>query len=32
VLHPETSVDDAIKGMKDYVAGQIGEDKVEVAK
>jgi multiple sugar transport system substrate-binding protein len=30
VLHPDTSLDQAVKSMKDYVAGQLGDDKVEV--
>jgi multiple sugar transport system substrate-binding protein len=29
VLHPDTSLDQAVKSMKDYVAGQLGDDKVE---
>lgn len=32
VLHPETSVDDAVAQMKSYVAGQIGDDKVETVQ
>ena len=32
VLHPDTTVDQAVEGMKAYVAGQLGDDKVEVRK
>ena len=32
VLHPETPIDQAVEGMKAYVAGQLGDDKVEVRK
>jgi multiple sugar transport system substrate-binding protein len=29
VLKPATPIDDVMKKMKDYIAGQLGEDRVE---
>jgi multiple sugar transport system substrate-binding protein len=32
VLHPNTSVDDAMKGMKSYLSNQLDDDQIEVQK